>query len=105
MSALIPAIISLILSRRGGGGGGGGGYGGGGRGGYRGGGYRGGGRQPKSIEDVSNDHWRKQIYKGALENDFEKELSSIDKGENDAEPTSYVKGIAELKADLFGRGR
>ncbi len=54
---------------------------------------------------MSNDHWRKQIYKGALENDFEKELSSIDKGENDAEPTSYVKGIAELKADLLGRGR
>lgn len=99
MSALIPAIISLILSRRGGGGGGGGGYGGGGRGGSR------GGRQPKSIEDVTDDHWRKQIYKGAMDNELEKELASIDKGENETEPTSYVKGIAELNRDLFGKGR
>lgn len=54
MSALIPALIKLFMSRaRGGGGGGGrsGGYGG----------SRGGsGRAPKSPEEQDEEYWRKQ---------------------------------------------
>jgi hypothetical protein len=57
MSALIPAIINLIMSRRGGKGGGGGSSGGGG------------GREPKSQEERSRDYWRKQILGVANDED------------------------------------
>lgn len=51
MSALIPALIELLMSRRKGGGGGGGGAGGGG------------GKQPESDYDKDEKYWNRELMK------------------------------------------
>jgi hypothetical protein len=52
MSALIPALINLLMSRMKGGGGGGGGRGG-----------AGGGKQPESDYDKDEKYWNKELMK------------------------------------------
>lgn len=88
MSALIPALIQLVLSRRGGGGGGGGGggYGGGrGRGGYGGGrggygGSRGGssrGRQPFDAQADLDKKAGQELHKDPYDFGAERSTSQL----------------------------
>jgi hypothetical protein len=87
MSALIPALIHLFMSRHGGGGGGGGG---GGRGGY---GRGGSGRQPKpqmSTEQKSDYYWTGQMLNGNI---FDENKDS------EKEYDSYLKQLGGMGAD------
>lgn len=86
MSALIPALIGLLMSKRGGGGGGGGG----------------GSKKPeKSQEEKSDYYWTKQILGGDIGDAEEKGRAESAK----AYGSLGIKPYAKVEAEVRGGGR